>query len=746
MRKLLSARAWGLLPAALFLTGCGADRLVIVRPDDANHAKIGVTTGTTGEAIAKKRFPEAQIKSFDDAMSSVAAVKSGQLDVIITSSPGALQIVKKNADLTIVSEPLSDEDSSIALRKGDPRLAAVNRILTELKNDGAFESMKKRWFKNDLSPYDEPDIKLPTQGPPLRVGVAANREPFNFVDQNGRVTGHDGELARLVAQKLGQPIEFTDMKFMALIPALQSGKIDMIITGMTATPERAKAVDFSQPYYVNHQVMLVRKPPENSGGPKLTSLEDLKDKRIGVLLGSAQDVYATKTYPAAKIFDFDSSSDLVQGLKSGKVDAAFYDEEPLRDVLQESDGLAVFGDNLFSSEVGAGFNKNAPDLRDNFNRFLAQIKANGTYAEMVARWITRRETRMPRIDTPKNAGVLAVGVSAGGAPFTMVHDNELMGFDVELAKRFAASLGKDVKFSDMQFSGLIGAVASGKVDMIVASIYITGERKQQIDFSDPYYAMGNRAFALKSSLASAGGSAASGGPSFWQSVESSFQSNIIHEKRYLLIWDGLKTTVLLSVLATVFGTLLGALVCMMRMSRHNFLNVPAKIYISILRGTPVLVLLMLIFYVVFASIDISPVLVATVAFGMNFAAYVSEMFRTGIEGIDTGQTEAGIAMGFSRLKTFLYIVLPQALRRILPVYKGEFISLVKMTSIVGYIAVQDLTKASDIIRSRTFDAFFPLVMVAILYFFISWTLMQSLQYVERVIDPKYRRRKAQAAA
>ncbi|MFZ2171365.1 MAG: amino acid ABC transporter permease, partial [Methylococcaceae bacterium] len=150
--------------------------------------------------------------------------------------------------------------------------------------------------------------------------------------------------------------------------------------------------------------------------------------------------------------------------------------------------------------------------------------------------------------------------------------------------------------------------------------------------------------------------------------------------------------------------------------------------------------LMLIFYVVFASVDINPVLVAIIAFGMNFAAYVSEIFRTGIEGVDKGQTEAGIAMGFTKLKTFLFIVLPQTVQRILPVYKGEFISLVKMTSIVGYIAVQDLTKASDIIRSRTFDAFFPLIMIAILYFAISWILMQSLDYLERITDPKHKRR------
>ena len=142
--------------------------------------------------------------------------------------------------------------------------------------------------------------------------------------------------------------------------------------------------------------------------------------------------------------------------------------------------------------------------------------------------------------------------------------------------------------------------------------------------------------------------------------------------------------------------------------------------------------------------NINPVLVAVLAFGMNFAAYVSEIFRAGIDTVDKGQTEAGIAMGFTRTQTFGFVVLPQMVQRILPVYKGEFISMVKMTSIVGYIAVQDLTKASDIIRSRTFDPFFPLIMVAVLYFLIAWVLMQALEYLERVTDPKRRRRTAVA--
>jgi polar amino acid transport system substrate-binding protein len=275
--------------------------------------------------------------------------------------------------------------------------------------------------------------------------------------------------------------------------------------------------------------------------------------------------------------------------------------------------------------------------------------------------------------------------------------------------------------------------------MIVSGMTATDERRKSVDFTQPYFANAQVLFVKK---ATAGSTVSL---PFFQSIANSFYSNIIHEERYLLILDGLKTTVVISVLATVFGTLLGALVCFMRMSKKSVLNLPAKIYISILRGTPVLVLLMLIFYVVFASVNIDPVPVAIIAFGMNFAAYVSEIFRTGIEGVDKGQIEAGIAMGFSGVRTFFYIVLPQTVRRILPVYKGEFISLVKMTSIVGYIAVQDLTKASDIVRSRTFDAFFPLVMVAILYFLISWFLTQSLEYVERITDPKFNRKKVSNA-
>ena len=152
------------------------------------------------------------------------------------------------------------------------------------------------------------------------------------------------------------------------------------------------------------------------------------------------------------------------------------------------------------------------------------------------------------------------------------------------------------------------------------------------------------------------------------------------------------------------------------------------------------VLLMIMFYIVFARTSISGVWVAVIGFGMNFGAYVSEMIRTGILAVDKGQMEAALALGYTKPRAFMKIVLPQAARHFLPVFQGEFISLVKMTSVVGYIAIQDLTKAGDIIRSRTYEAFFPLIAIAIVYFVIAWLLTRVLVALQNRFDPKRRRK------
>ena len=219
--------------------------------------------------------------------------------------------------------------------------------------------------------------------------------------------------------------------------------------------------------------------------------------------------------------------------------------------------------------------------------------------------------------------------------------------------------------------------------------------------------------------------------SFFSSLAESFTNNLIAEGRYRMILDGLQVTLIITLCSAVLGTLLGGLVCWMRMSRRPWLQKVAKVYIDIMRGTPVLVVLMLMYYVIMAPLEATGIVVAIVTFGMNTAAYIGEMLRTAIQGVERGQTEAGLALGYTPRQTFIKIVLPQVVKAVMPVYQGEIISLLKGTSIVGYIAVADMTRASDLIRSRTFDAFFPLILTAIIYFFMAWLVGRLLTALVR---------------
>lgn len=719
--------------------------------------RICVLSGSSGDLAARQRFPHAVFQVLNAPADAVLAIKGKKTDAFVFDRIVLMKLVKKNPELVILDQPLDSLDVAAAINKDNTALLSeVNRALQDLTSEGVLQRLRDKWVDSNYEATPPlPDIINTNTTGVLRMGTCATDEPFSF-QADGILTGLDIELGRMIGLRLGKQIEIIDMTFEALIPALQSGKIDFAFSNFNVTEERKKLVSFSQSYIRNDTSALVRRSTQpapgsalvnQARGTTLTSAADLSDKRIGVLLGTVHDTYAMEHFKRATILQYKSPSDLILAVKSGKVDAGMYIRESMIVILHDDSALGLLGDSLFVSHLGMGFNKGDDRFRSPFNQFLRLIKQSGVYDDMVNRWITNGSLHMPEIAHGKTDGVLVVGnVSDKGLPFTVVKDNRLIGFDIELAQRFAASIGKEIQFEDMEFGSLIAALLAGKIDMIASTLMMTEERKQKIDFSDIYYDLNATFFALKERIAGTvvAADSAPTTTSFFKGIANSFQSNIIQEDRYLLILDGLKTTVVISVLAAGFGTLLGALVCFMRMSKRASLNLPAAIYISVLRGVPVLVLLMIIFYVVFASININPVLVAVIAFGMNFAAYSAEIFRTGVESVDRGQAEAGHSLGFTKVSTFLHIVLPQTVRRILPVFKGEFISLVKMTSIVGYIAVQDLTKASDIIRSRTFDAFFPLVMVAILYFAVSWFLMQGLEYLERRTDPRQRRRKRAA--
>ena len=224
---------------------------------------------------------------------------------------------------------------------------------------------------------------------------------------------------------------------------------------------------------------------------------------------------------------------------------------------------------------------------------------------------------------------------------------------------------------------------------------------------------------------------------FWQ---IHIYTNFIAEDRWKYLTDGLQVTIIITLSALVIGIVLGALVSVVRVTHDKagkpgiglkLLNGVCQFYLTVIRGTPVMVQLLIMYFVVFATVDPGKLAVAIIAFGINSGAYVAEIFRSGIMSIDPGQMEAGRSLGLSYAQVMSRIIMPQAVKNILPTLNNEFIALVKETAVVGYIALGDLTRGGDQIRSQTWDAFPPLLAVALIYLAIVMLLEKLGKIVER---------------
>ena len=223
------------------------------------------------------------------------------------------------------------------------------------------------------------------------------------------------------------------------------------------------------------------------------------------------------------------------------------------------------------------------------------------------------------------------------------------------------------------------------------------------------------------------------------SVFDRFYQSVIYDNRYQYILEGLKNTLIIAVGAVILGILLGTLLAFIRHYHDEtgylkVFNAISKAYIHIIRGTPSILQLMIIYYVIFKNVSISIVLVGILAFGINSAAYVAEIIRAGLNSVDKGQIEAGYALSLNYRQVMMKIVFPQAIRNILPALGNEFITLVKETSVGAYIGIVELTKASDIIASRTYDYFFPLILIAVIYFAITFSLSKLISIMEKRLN------------
>lgn len=230
-----------------------------------------------------------------------------------------------------------------------------------------------------------------------------------------------------------------------------------------------------------------------------------------------------------------------------------------------------------------------------------------------------------------------------------------------------------------------------------------------------------------------------------EKLKSDFILNFIEDDRYKWLLKGLGNTLLITFCAVMLGILLGVIVAIIRSSYDktgktirnkfakflmSFLNLLATVYLTIIRGTPMVVQLLISYFIIFASSN-SKILIAVIAFGVNSGAYVAEIIRSGIMSIDNGQFEAGRSLGLNYVQTMIYIILPQAFKNVLPALANEFIVLLKETSVSGYVAINDLTKAGDKIRGTTYSPFMPLIAVAAIYLIMVIIFSKMVTRLER---------------
>ncbi len=461
------------------------------------------------------------------------------------------------------------------------------------------------------------------------------------------------------------------------------------------------------------------------------SFEELKGHKVALLEGSGQQAYCMSVWKDAGIeFQcYPSRTDALTAVVQNKADVAVTSESEAFDEMFRRMNLTMshrIPELRF--DIGFAAKKGNSSLVQELSQVIDSLKADGTIDDMLERWMDpdkidlRQNMVLPPISPQpeRTDKVLRIGITGVNPPYEVLIDNKWTGYEIELLQRFAAARGYDLKLDFYQLSNLISSLDADKIDLISSSLFINEERQRKVDFAAPHFNLMAAFCVLDQSKVQ---------KSLWTRIRESAYYSLVAESRWELIAQGFVATLKISVLALLLGSILGALICWMNMSRSKALKKTARIYVIVNRNLPMLVLLLIMFYVVLAHSGLSADTVSIITFAISSSAYFCEVFRTGIQAVSHGQLEAGRALGFSAFQSFLYIIAPQAAVKALPVYKNECISLLKGTSVVGYISVLDMTKASDLIRSSSLEAFFPLLVVSALYFLLAWLISVILDKI-----------------
>ena len=739
MRKWLCV-ILALITILLTLAGCSSETDAPIgsgeetKISDLTGKKIGVMTGSIQAVVFPQLLPNADYLEFNSITDLIVALNSKKIDAFGCDESLYTSMLWEGQAVDRIDEPLDTSNYGVIFAKGQKLelQSEVNAYIAQIKADGRLDAMEEKWLgpqePTEFVPYDD----LTGENGTITVAVYSAAMPFVY-RKNNQFVGFDIEFITGFAREYGYAIQFEDVAFTALLGGVQSAKYDLGISSVTITEERRESLDFSDVYHVEDLAVIIRR---QSGA---NDLSQFNSATLGVVTGSLYGGYSKEQFPSAAIKEFNTFADVLVALKQGKVDGIMLDKPNFNSVARTDASLSCITVPAYSVEIGFGFQKNdgGNALQAQMNAFLEKLKAEGKTDELIEKWYGETEPAetIPLNELASNTNTLNVAIDTTRKPFVYMYEGKPVGFEIEVLYMFCKEYGYNVNISDLSFASGLAGLAAERYDLVCGGLYMTAERKESVNFSDPY--MNAEVVMAKCERSDI--------EDFMLSLQESFEKTFIREQRWKLIVEGICTTMIISLFSVLGGTLVGFALYMLARSKMKWLSKLtkglAKVYSTIISGTPTLVILMILFYIVFTSPDISGILVAIAGFILTFGSFVYEQLTLTVSGVDNGQLEAAYALGYSRNQTFFRIVLPQAMRMFLPAYSGEIVGLIKATSVVGYIAVNDLTKMGDIIRGNTYEAFFPLIAVAVIYFIIIWLIIGLMGIVKKKAEPKLRKNK-----
>ncbi len=723
--------------------------------------KLGVPIAGSTDVAVREQLPLAQVVHYNDILLGYMDVASGRIDAFAYDEV-QMKISLENGvkGVRMLDNEYLDQKMKVCMGISPvseiPDLEnKVNTFIAEIHENGTIDDMFRRWVWD--GERKQPEIELPADPKyHLVVGTTGVVMPFSYYE--GEVlTGMDIEMAYRFAQWLGADLEFQIFDYGGIVPAAISGKVDVVLANLQYTKERAESgLILSDELYSGRYTIMVRddipnneqdgaqddtqnntqSDPTSSVRPECSSFSDLNGKTVSMLTGAPFEEMVRSKAPGVGEFSFfNNNPDMLLALKAGKTDAILSNNAIADLAVNRNPELAHFPQDLQNSEFGFAFPKGDP-RRDTWQTAFDSIPKEKLRAAW-DKWTGADESvkKLPEQDWPGSNGTVRVAACDTLEPMSYTGEGgEMMGFDLEVLLMIARELDVRVEFTGMEFAAILSSVQSGKADIGTGSIIITPEREEAVDFVAYYPA----AFVLIVRAAAEENDQT--GNTFWDSIVSSFEKTFLREDRWKMFVWGVVTTLIITVLSLVCGTVLGFLVFMLCRNGNPAANLITRFCLWLVQGTPMVVLLMILYYIIFGSVEINGVLVAVIGFTLTFGAAVFGLLKMGVGAVDRGQYEAAYALGHSNLQTFFEVILPQAIPHVMPAYKGEVVGLIKATAVVGYIAVQDLTKMGDIVRSRTYEAFFPLIAVTIIYFMLEGLLGFMVSRIHIRLDPKRRSR------